>query len=160
MKRMSALQFFTAIVEGWLGMHLEGWQLEVNVLNLRRATINELSHNSSYYMSNSKKFGEFSHEQFMEILTHWNEEGNGVDIDIGEAIAEVLQSKLVIYTIIGDSITHMPRSSCMLQTVMIREEQDGKFVPVERDTLPIVTDEYSEDQAGEVIQEINSESFK
>lgn len=39
-KEYSGNQLFVAIVKSWLGSHLSEWQVDVNALNLRRASIN------------------------------------------------------------------------------------------------------------------------
>lgn len=155
--------FFTAIMKGLLGMHLHGWQLDINALNLRRSAINELSRNSSFYMNNVKSFEGISHEQYMDLLTHWNEAGNSVDIDIGEAIAEVLQSNIVISTSYGDNITYAPRSNSVRCTVVIQEEQNGTFVATEENLLletPVNNENYTEDLISDDPQEITDEPYR
>lgn len=136
---------FVAIVKAWLGSHLSEWQVDTNALNLRRASINELSLNSSYYIQYSPSFRGMSQEHFMEILTHWSEENICVDIDVGAAAAEVLQTKVVINISDGETITFMPRTGPPLRTIRIQEIQRGLFVPVDPnarpcDSHPISTD--------------------
>lgn len=123
-------RFFEAIVKAWLGPHLSQWQLDVNALNLRRATIKELSYNYRYYVSNSSVFYGMSREQFMDVLTHWNEAENYVDIEIGTAVAEILHAIIIISTSRTETIIYKPHSGDASKKIAIQEIQAGIFVPI------------------------------
>lgn len=117
-----------ATVKAWLGLNLNAWELKINALNLRRASINELSLNSDHYMTNFPSWP--ARENFDDILTHWYEEDHCVDIEVGAAIAEVLQANYVIHTMNKENIKFTPRASPVLRTVEIRETRMKTFVPI------------------------------
>lgn len=127
---------FVAIVKAWLGPNLSKWQTEVNALNLRRAAIKELSSNFDHYKTNSIVFRETAKDRSMDILTHWNEENQTVDIGIGAAIAEVIKAEISIWRCDSENITFSPRSGPALQKIMIQESRYGMYEPEESAISP------------------------
>lgn len=86
-----------------------------------------------------------SHEHFMNILTHWTEEDHRVDIEVGAAVAEVLQTEVMICTSNSETITFKPRTGPAKRTIRIQEIRNGLFVPVDSfvrlcDSYPISTE--------------------
>lgn len=125
----AGVSLFMATVTAWLGSHLHEWQLDINALNLRKAAIKELSCNLDYYKAVIPSFSRTHQAHFNDILTHWNEENTDVDIQVGRAIAEILQAEFVIHAVNGEEVKFLPHSRQVLRKITIREVCNGFFVP-------------------------------
>lgn len=72
-------------------------------------------------------FSEMTKEHFNNVLTHWYEKDEGVDIDVGAAVAEVLQINVTIQMSDSENITFNPRRGLSSQKITIRQTRSGEF---------------------------------
>lgn len=82
----------SAIVACLMKADPESWEFQVNVLNLKNATIKEIGSKVLYY---SKKLC-ITENQLMDILTHWTAAEQDVDIEACFAIANVLKKDILV----------------------------------------------------------------
>lgn len=121
---------FLAVIRGWLGDKVQGWQQYINVLNIRRATIKELSTNATYYipiMENYRRRG-LSQEQWSDLITHWKENGKNVEPEACVAVANILSMKIRIYTADNEILTFEPSEEKVSIEICIIEEMKGIFI--------------------------------
>lgn len=99
------------------------WAVEVNALNLRRATINEIKGRPSYYAQ--LIMPEADQEGFSDLITHWNEPGNGTGKEICWAIAEVLGAEIKVQSKNITGVFH-PAARRATRRLYLSEE-DGRY---------------------------------